>query len=479
MKMAKPTNAPLPGSLRAKFVGGASLLFSAALLSLPWMFKLDGKQHSDWQQFLGRFHPSVVHLPIGLILLVPLLEVAGLVRPALREAAAFVLNLSVFACLSAVALGYLLAYGGGESGTGVVRHMWGGLALTVGVLFCALIRSASARPRGIYPAMLIALSLLLSWTAHQGGSLTHGSDYLTRYLPVWIRRFSRMQTAPAKALMAPDSFYAKHIDPVLDAKCVACHGPSKVKGDLRLDSYEGLMRGGEDGAVVLAGEPGRSLLVQRVTLPADHEHFMPAEGKVPLKPEEIVWIKAWIAQGASPTIASLKGFSFPDDVQQDPLPQVGDYSALASQIAALEQSTGARLTPVSRKPADGLILNATGVTSTFNDAQLSQFAKFAPYIVEAELGRTMVSDTSFETLAQFTNLHALHLEGTTVSGKGLQKLTQLPHLAYLNLSGTLVTKVTIAPLTSMKHLRRLYLYNTPAQPGARSAETPVSVKASS
>jgi hypothetical protein len=50
--------------------------------------RLDGKPHADWQQFLGRFHPLVVHLPIGLLLLVPLLELAGTARPALREAAA-------------------------------------------------------------------------------------------------------------------------------------------------------------------------------------------------------------------------------------------------------------------------------------------------------------------------------------------------------------------------------------------------------
>jgi hypothetical protein len=43
--------------------------------------------HADWQQFLGRFHPLVVHLPIGLLVLVPLLEIAGAFRACLREAA--------------------------------------------------------------------------------------------------------------------------------------------------------------------------------------------------------------------------------------------------------------------------------------------------------------------------------------------------------------------------------------------------------
>jgi hypothetical protein len=97
----------------------ASLLVSVVLLLLPWICRLDGKTHADWLQFLGRFHPLVVHLPIGLILLVPLLEIAGRVRPALLEAAAFVLSLSVFSCLLALTLGYLLAYGSVDAGAGV------------------------------------------------------------------------------------------------------------------------------------------------------------------------------------------------------------------------------------------------------------------------------------------------------------------------------------------------------------------------
>ena len=68
----------------------AATLTSAGLLFLPWIVSLNGKPHADWQQFIGRFHPAVVHIPIGLILLVPVLEIAGAFRPALREAAASV-----------------------------------------------------------------------------------------------------------------------------------------------------------------------------------------------------------------------------------------------------------------------------------------------------------------------------------------------------------------------------------------------------
>jgi hypothetical protein len=441
----------------------ASLLASVLLLLLPSIFRLDGKTHADWQQFLGRFHPLVVHLPIGLILLVPLLEIAGRVRPALLEAATFVLSLSVFSCLLALTLGYLLAYGSGDAGAGVARHMWGGIALTIGVLACALVREASAR--GAYPWLLACVLLLLAWTAHQGGTLTHGTNYLTEFLPGPLKRLGTVQ---AKTFAYPDSFYAKHIYPVFDANCVACHGEGKVKANLRLDSYDRLMRGGEDGAVVIPGDPARSTLFKRITLPPDDKHFMPSEGKPPLKAEQIAWIKAWIAQGASPELKTLAGISVREE--EPPPPPVADYRGMMAQISQAAKSAGVTLVPVSRNLGDGLILNTVDAGTKFGDAQLAGLEKFAPYIVEVELGRTSVTDACFATLAKFSQLRAIHLEETAVTGAGLAELTKLTQLRYLNLSGTHVTQAAVAPLSSMKNLRHLYLYNTPAQPIPTVAE---------
>jgi uncharacterized membrane protein len=445
---------------------------SAALLLLPFLVKLDGTQHADWQQFLGRFHPLIVHFPIGLLVLVPVLEIAGRFRPALREAAGFVLGLGLIGCLAALPLGFLLAYGSGDAGAGVTRHMWGGIALTMGVLACLLARPlwAQGSAAGVYPALLACMLIALAWTAHQGGSLTHGSNYLTEYMPAPLKRLTALGTVQAKTPVA-GSFYAKHIDPILDANCVACHGEAKEKGGLRLDSYEGLMRGGKDGAVIAPGQPEKSLLIERVTLPPGHEHAMPAEGKPPLKPEEIAWFKAWIQQGASPAAATLAGVSIRDEREQLALEPVGDYSGLMPEIRQMEKGQGAKLTPVSSKPADGLILMTADVPASFGDAQLAQFEKFAPYIVEAELGRTAVTDKSFDVLEKFTHLRALHLEGTAVTGNGLARLAPLKQLSYLNLSGTKVTEATVAPLGSMKNLRHVYLYNTPAQPAVIAEET--------
>jgi uncharacterized membrane protein len=457
----------LPASKSTRVVWIASLALSLALVLLPWLVKLDGKPHADWQQFLGRFHPLAVHLPIGLLVLIPLLEIAGAFRPALREAAGFVLGLAFAGCLLSLTLGFLLAYGSGDAGIVVTRHMAGGIALTIGVLLCLLARPwwSSGALAYAYPALLTCALLALVWTADQGGSITHGSNYLTQYMPAGLKRW----TGLGSKTLAANSFYARQINPILDANCVNCHGQAKSHGGLRMDSYDLLMNGGKDGPVIVAGQPEKSLLLERVTLPPDHKQFMPAEGKPPLRAEEIAFIKAWIQQGASPTASTLAGISIREEHPELPLQPVGDYSALLPEIHQMEQAQGAKLMPLSARPEDGLVLYTVDASASFGDAQLAQFQKFAPYIVEAELGRTAVTNASFDTLKQFTHLRALHLEETRVTGDGLQKLAKLTQLTYLNLSGTQVTSAAVAPLSSMKNLRHLYLYNTPAQP-AQSAE---------
>ena len=467
----------LPESRKIRITWLASLLFCIALLLLPWFFHLDGKPHANWQQFFGRFHPLAVHLPIGLLVLIPLLELAGRFRPALRETAEFVLALTFLACLGSLMLGFLLAYGGGSVGIVVTRHMWGGLLLSICVLLCILARPwwISGAAKHVYPATMTVVLLALIWTAHQGGTLTHGPNYLTEYMPEGLKHWLAPGSVNADARNA-NSFYGRHINPIFDSNCVSCHGESSVKGGLRLDSFDQLMHGGKDGPVIVAGQPTRSLLLQRVTLPPGHKQLMPAEGKPPLKPEEIAWITAWVQQGASPSVASLAGITIREDQPEVQLQPVGDYSALMPEIEQMQKSLGAKLVPVSRKPSDGLILSTVDVSPSFGDQQLAAFQKFAPFIVEANLARTAVTNASFDTLAKFTHLRALHLEGTQVTGDGLAKLAPLSQLSYLNLSGTKVTPAAMAQIEKVKSLRHVYLYNTPAQPAVAVAAAQSSTK---
>jgi uncharacterized membrane protein len=444
----------------------------ALLVTLPFAVRLNGRPHADWLQFLGRFHPSLVHLPIGMLVLLPFLELGGTSRPGLREAAGFVLQLTLAAAAISVILGISLAYGSGMMGTTVTRHMWGGIALLVELLVCVTVRPAwtLGQSERVYPALLAISVLTLTWTAHQGGSLTHGSGYLTRYMPGPLKPLFLSAAAASDAAYV-GSAYTRYIHPILDAKCVACHGASKVQAGLRLDFYDLLMKGGRDGAVIEPRNPDRSLLLERVSLSPSDRHFMPAEGRTPLTPDEIAALRAWIVAGASPTATSIAGISKAAENPELPLQPVGDYSALMNEIREMQRSEGAKLVAVSANESDGLILRTIDVASKFDDAQLARFQPFAPYIVEAELGHTAVSDACFDILSKFTNLRALHLEGTAVTGQGLAKLSSLSQLTYLNLSGTKVTSGALAPLRSIPNLRHVYLFDTPAEPDSAGANS--------
>jgi cytochrome c553 len=93
----------------------------------------------------------------------------------------------------------------------------------------------------------------------------------------------------------PDAdHFEKTVRPILLTKCVSCHGPDKTKGNLRLDSAEGIAKGGESGLAVVPGKPDESLLIRAVR--HDGERKMPPNGK--LKDQEIADLAAWIKAGA-------------------------------------------------------------------------------------------------------------------------------------------------------------------------------------
>lgn len=94
----------------------------------------------------------------------------------------------------------------------------------------------------------------------------------------------------------PPSFSAE-VAPLLDRHCVACHGPDKVRGGYRLDTFAALAQPGKSGAAALVpGQPARSDLYARL-VHEDPEERMPYDAP-PLAPEEIALIRRWIAAGA-------------------------------------------------------------------------------------------------------------------------------------------------------------------------------------
>ena len=111
------------------------------------------------------------------------------------------------------------------------------------------------------------------------------------FLPIIFPALSFGALSPADA-----EFFERSIRPVLVSECVECHGLEKQKGGLRLDYRDGWKKGGDSGAVIVPGEPAKSLLIKAIRH-EEPEMKMP-EKRPKLSAETIANFEKWIASGA-------------------------------------------------------------------------------------------------------------------------------------------------------------------------------------
>ena len=90
--------------------------------------------------------------------------------------------------------------------------------------------------------------------------------------------------------------FVDDIAPLIDSKCLGCHGANNPRAGLRLDTFANWRRGGRSGSLLVPGNPARSLLIGRLTA-TDPAQRMPQRGE-PLSKDEVQTIAKWIGQGA-------------------------------------------------------------------------------------------------------------------------------------------------------------------------------------
>ncbi len=102
-------------------------------------------------------------------------------------------------------------------------------------------------------------------------------------------------TAASEATTEQIRFFETSIRPVLVEHCIKCHGPEKEWANFRVDTRDGLLRGGEGGAAIVLGEPDKSRMIEAVRQ-TNPDFKMPPEGK--LADREITDLVRWIEMGA-------------------------------------------------------------------------------------------------------------------------------------------------------------------------------------
>ncbi len=426
----------------------------------------------DITQFFGRFHPVLVHLPIGLIVLLVILEALARTKRFRYAAnnAGLILAIAGPASVLAALLGWLLSRAGGYDSELLSWHFWAGIAtagfgLLAGLFLWRGWRKAYLTVLGLSFAMLVVAS-------HFGGSLTHGRDYLVEFAPAPLKS---LLGARPDAAQTPESEWSKQpvftlaVKPVLDQYCVGCHGPDKSKGDLRLDAHEWLVRGGESGPVLVSGNSAQSLIVKRMSLPLSHEDHMPPDGKPQPSSQDVRLIKAWIDEGASAerTVGDDKTAPELRRQLQDRFgtstittsPEPRTLTQVLPQAERLSADLGIVIGPISATN-NWLQVNASIAGKGFGDAQLEQLLPLNENVRHLDLSGTSVTDDGMRHVAMFTRLSKLQMSRTRVGDAGLARLGSLSELEYLNLYGTAITDAGLGTLSALPKLTRLYLWQT-------------------
>ena len=463
--------------------------------------------------FIGRFHPLFVHMPIGFIFLALIIEIASFLKKFahLQTFQTFVLWLCLLSGIVATLFGYFLMAAEDFAGHAMDMHLYFGLSVVVCSLFALI---SSHRRNLLFQRIWVGASMFTcSAAGHFGGAMVHTPEYLTEHAPSALVPFLEIglnsetseETGPsAEVPVGEQLVYQNFIAPMMAGKCNECHNANKTKGKLRTDTHEFLLAGatGSDFTTVDPSNSDESELVFRSELPRDDDEAMPPDDD-PLTAEELQILRAWIDAGATQeltvaelgeapsieksayTLVSLYTHSDLEATDgTDTVVSLSVWDTLEPEeqtrrlndVKAAAAAHHFSVMPVSAED-DRLRINVINASKEFGDEQLSILEPVAERIVWLDLGRSQISDIGMEAIGGMINLERLHLENTAVTDDGVASLTGLPKLEYLNLYSTKVGNGVFDTFATLPSLRKVYVWQTEVEASvARSFERSVNLE---
>jgi uncharacterized membrane protein len=441
-------------------------------------------ESSDLTLFFGRFHPFLVHLPIGLLLFAFLLEfVSRLSRfNHLSSAVPFTLLMGILSGIAAGVTGYLLSQGGGYSEDLLSSHRWLGITMLLLAVIVYLLRVSFHDHdllRRIYRFLMILLAGLVIATGHYGGSLTHGSDYLFRYMPETLQSWVgfEAETEEEQIALLDDLDSAKVYDdiihPIIRTRCQSCHNYDRTEGDLLLISYDHILAGGENGPVISGNSAVESELFRRLILPDRDEDRMPPRGRRQLTNDQIKLIEWWIETGV-PSVQTVSELEISDEISGilQKLTTEGQSFYDRVQVAAAEpeilrelHECGYRISPIAANSNFLQVMVSKSKTSLTAD-EIELLLPLSEQITWLDLSRLDLSESDLSLLEEFHNLTRLNLSSTGITDGSMEFIGNLQNLKYLNIYDTNITDAGIQYLERSNNLNSLYLWKTHVTPEA-------------
>mgnify|MGYP003636129782 FL=1 len=426
--------------------------------------------------FLGRFHPLLVHLPIGFIVLTVVIEIIGLFKKD-RKIYDRIVQYSLIAVmvsgLITIATGLFLSQGGDYDADTLWQHKWLGIGV---VIFSALayvlkikVRTYNNRQSIFISSILI---ILVGLTGHQGGVLTHGEDYLLAYAPDVIKNLAGIELANSeKGIQQKNQdsvlIYQDIIQPMFEQKCTSCHNNEKQKGNLNLMVYKNLFAEAEGGYPIVQSVLVESELFKRVSLPLNNKKFMPTKGK-PLSYSEIKILEYWINMGAdslavfdhknmTPELLQLMIRDYNLDYNPKPYISTIIVNEVEQQKVDILIENGFT---VNRLGEDNFLLDVSYDGDLLSLEQINFLKQIADNITFLNLSDCGLSDQLLAELPELRNLTKIDLHSNPISDNALQHLQKYRHLEVVNLYDTQVSNLGLKVLLDLDSLKRLYLWKT-------------------
>ena len=309
----------------------------------------------------------------------------------------------------------------------------------------------------------------------KGGPLsTEQIDVLKR----WIEEGAKATAVGGNTAsdMSNGVSFHDHILPLIEDRCIDCHSEPYVKNGrtihpkagLRLDTYEAIIKGNLDGAIIEKGNSEESTLFAVITLDEDDPEIMPPKGE-PLTAEEVQMFKQWIEEGAKENPSDT--FVKPQKENVSLAPVVSDEKlSLIDQLGKrlkppskpqllAAQKSGALVTLLSTRHSMVRAEFSSG-PNLIDDNAIGALTGIKNNISHLDLSRTSVTDNVLNEVKKFNNLTWLNLKNTAVTDRGISNISKLPYLTYLNLVSSKVSDNSINSLSEMKNLKEIYFWNS-------------------
>ncbi|HEV8112655.1 MAG TPA: c-type cytochrome domain-containing protein [Planctomycetota bacterium] len=434
----------------------------------------------DWPSWIGvfgRLHPLVVHLPIGFLLALLVLEWVAHSRGSglPRATVSVVVWIAALSAVFTAVSGYALSFEEGYGTSTVTLHMRFGIAVAVASVVLAIVhlRASEGTRAGAltaYRVLLVITVLLVLPTGHLGGTITHGEDFLTAPFHEAAKRDGGRvlaAEAPPKAVAHPTEpaaetvSYARDVAPVFAARCTACHGDTKKKGGLSLKDAASVAAGGRNGPILVAGKPAESEIVRRLRLPAEDDDHMPPGDKPQPTADEIARIEKWIAAGAafdstgSPAVPTTGDAAQPARAAPAPVADAAPSKAIEALRAKLVHAE------TIAKDSNLLIISFSAVAKDTGDAEAQALLEpILAEVAELSLARSKITDASMALCARMPNLSRLDVRDTGVTDAGIADLAGHAQLAELVLARTHLSDAAVDALLKLPALKKVFVWNS-------------------